>query len=100
MDHSLVGVQVMSENMPFIGKARWAVPVGLLKNKKLKKELQELTQQLQSKVEQSTSESHAEHNPQMALKAFKTNAVGLYRDYQQTHQPKLENTIRSVRVTA
>lgn len=96
-DHSLVGVQVTSENMPFIGKGRWAVPVGLLKNKKLKKELQELAQKLQSEVEQSTPESRAEHDPQMALKAFKTNVVGLYRDYQQTHQPKLENTIRSLR---
>ena len=32
-DHSMVGVQVTSENMPFIGKGRWAIPVGLMKNK-------------------------------------------------------------------
>ena len=41
-DHNLVSVLITSENMPFIGKGRWATPVGLLKNQKLKKETQAL----------------------------------------------------------
>ena len=58
-DHSLVSVQVTSENMPFIGKGRWAIPVNLLKNRKLKRETQELTRQLQTEVEQSARENHS-----------------------------------------
>ena len=45
-DHSLVSIQITSENMPFIGRGRWAIPVGLLKNRKLKKDIQELARQL------------------------------------------------------
>ena len=37
--------------MPFIGKGRWAIPINLLKNKKLKKETQELAMQLQNEVD-------------------------------------------------
>ena len=56
-DHSLVSVQASSENMPFIGKGRWAIPVGLLKNKKLKEATQALTKRLQTEVEQTTVEN-------------------------------------------
>ena len=96
-DHSMVGVQVTSENMPFVGKGRWAIPVGLMKNKWLKKETQRLARQLQTNVDQVTPKNHPNNNPQLALKAFKTKVVTLYREYQWTHQPKLENAIKSLR---
>ena len=35
-------------------------------------------------------------NPQLALKTFKTKVVEAFREYQRTHQPKLENTIKSL----
>ena len=95
-DHSLVSVQITSENMPFIGKGRWAIPVGLLKNKKLKLYTQALAMQLQTKVGQTTTENRREHNPQVALKTFKKEVVNLYKESQHTHQPKLENTIRNL----
>ena len=96
-DHSLVSVQVTLENMPFIGKGRWAIPVNLLKNRDLKKRTQELARKLQSKVRQLTHEGRAAHDPQLALKEFKTGIVNLYRNYQKMSQPKLENTIKSLR---
>ena len=85
-----------SENMPFIGKGRWAIPVGLMKNKWLKKETQRLARQLQTDVDQITPKNRPNNNPQLALKAFKTKVVMLYREYQRTHQPKLENIIKSL----
>lgn len=36
-DHRLVSVRITSENMPYLGKGRWAMPVGLLKDKQLKR---------------------------------------------------------------
>ena len=95
-DHSLVSVQVTSENMPFIGKGRWAIPINLLKNKDLKKKTQELARELQSRVRQLTPEGQAAHDPQLALKEFKTGIVNLYRNYQKTNQPRLENAIKSL----
>ena len=95
-NHSMVGVQVTSENMPFIGKGRWAIPIGLMKNRWLKREMQQLARQLQTEINQVTPKNCLDNNPQLALKAFKTKVVALYREYQRTHQPKLENTIRSL----
>ncbi|KAF9783471.1 Endonuclease/exonuclease/phosphatase, partial [Thelephora terrestris] len=92
-DHSLTSVQITSENMPFIGKGRWAIPVNLLKNGPLKKKTQELAMRLQDKVN-STTLTDAAANPQTALKEFKTEIVRLFRDHQRTNQPKIENAIR------
>ena len=94
MDHSLVSVQLTSENMPFIGRGRWAVPVSLLKNKELKRETQMLARQLQREVERVGETGDTAGNPQSALKIFKTRVVELYRNYQRTHQPRLTNAIR------
>ena len=94
-DHNIVSVQVTSENMPFIGKGRWAIPVNLLKNKALKKGTQELARRLEMEVESIPQEGDT-MNPQLALKNFKTNVVQLFRDHQKTNQPKLENAIKSL----
>jgi ribonuclease HI/exonuclease III len=96
-DHSLVGVQLTSENMPFIGRGRWAIPVGLLRNRQLKRGVQELARTLQREVEPPGGEDPMASHPQLALKTFKVEAVKLFRTYQKTHQPKLENTLRSLR---
>ena len=85
-----------SENMPLIGKSRWAIPVGPMKNKWLKKETKWLARKLKTNVDQVTPENCPNHNPQLALKASKTKVVTLYREYQRTHQLKLENAIRSL----
>ena len=47
-------------------------------------------------MEQATTKNRNEHNPQIALKTFKRDVVKLYQDYRQTHQPKLENAIKSL----
>lgn len=95
-DHNMVSVQMTSENMPFIGKGRWAIPVGLLKNKQLKKKTQELARKLQDEVLQPGESGQPPGNLQLALRTFKTDVVELYRNYWRTHQPKLENAIKSL----
>jgi hypothetical protein len=96
-DHSLVGVQLTSENMPFIGRGRWAIPVGLLRNRQLKKGVQELARKLQREVTRPGGESLAEYDPQRALRVFKAEVIDLFRKYQKTHKPRLENMLRSLR---
>jgi len=95
-DHSLVGVQITSENMPFLGRGRWMIPINLLKNKYLKKETQKLAKQMQDEVNQTRTQNRTDHNPQKALKTFKEKVVELYRNYQKTNQPKLTNAIKSL----
>ena len=95
-DHNLVSVQITSENMPFIGKGRWAIPINLLKNKQLKKKTQELAKQLQIEVEQPNATNRMTNNPQLALKTFKMKVVDLYRNHQRSNQPRLENAIKNL----
>jgi hypothetical protein len=93
-DHSMVSVQLTSENMPFVGRGRWAIPIGLLKNKFLKERTQELAKKLQDAVHQPGETERPQGSLQLALKTFKREVVELYRDYQRTHQPKLENAVK------
>ena len=95
-DHSLVSVQLTSENMPYIGRGRWAIPVNLLKNKQLKKETQQLVREMQDEVKRAGVAGNARDGPQVALRTFKTKVVELYRNHQKTSQPRLENAIRSL----
>ena len=95
-DHNLVSVQITSENMPFIGKGRWAIPVNLLRNKQLKRETQKLAMQLQREVDQTETGNLQTVNPQRALKTFKEKTIELYRTHQKTHQPRMENAIKSL----
>ena len=96
-DHSLVSVQMTSENMPYIGRGRWAIPVNLLRNRQMKKGTQELARKLQADVERTIPTDRTTGDPQLALKTFKASIIELYRSYQRTNQPRLENAIRSLR---
>ena len=95
-DHNLVSMQLTSDNMPFIGRGRWMIPINLLKNKQLKKETQTLARKLQIEVQRSETPNNAADNPQTALKKFKTKVVEIYRNHQKTNQPKLTNAINSL----
>ena len=95
-DHSLVSVQLTSENMPYIGRGRWAIPVNLLKNKQLKKETQRLAREMQDEVISAGAAGSVGGSPQVALKTFKTKVVELYRNHQKTSQPRLENAIKNL----
>ena len=95
-DHNMVHMQVTSENMPYIGKGRWAIPVNLLKNKILKKKVQELAKQMQLDSTMTPPGTATTADPQRALKTFKKKVVETFREYQRTHQPKLENAIKSL----
>ena len=93
-DHHLVSVNVTSENMPYLGKGRWMIPIGLLRDKHLKKETQKLARKMRDRI---TDIGDRRENPQVALKTFKNEVVALFRDYQRTNQPKIENRLRSLR---
>ena len=77
-DHSLVSVQMTSENMPFIGRGRWAIPVNLLRNRQMKKGTQELARKLQADVERTIPTDRTTGDPQLALKTFKASIIELY----------------------
>ena len=82
--------------MPYLGKGRWAIPVGLLKNQQLKKLAQKLAQELQRDIETSIRAGREVVNPQLALKTFKNKIVEVYRNHQKTVQPRIINAIKTL----
>jgi ribonuclease HI len=95
-DHQMVSVRITTENMPFVGKGRWAIPTGLLKNRTLRKETQQLAKRLQTDLNIAATEGRETLDPQLAFKSFKDKVVELYRNHQKTVQPKIINSIRSL----
>ena len=96
MDHHLVSVKITSENMPYLGKGRWVIPVGLLRNRQLKWRAQQLAWELQDDVETSACEGHKARNPQLALKRFKDRVAREFRNYQKVTQPRIISAIRTL----
>ncbi|KAG2088278.1 uncharacterized protein F5147DRAFT_748452 [Suillus discolor] len=58
---------------PFVGKGRWALPLHVLKDKKLGR-------QLQKDIISSKTNRSDEYNPQIVFKIFKTKVITLCRD--------------------
>ena len=95
-DHQLVSVNLTGENMPYIGKGRWYIPTNLMRNKQLKKTTQRYARQLRDEINKARFEGREYVNPQLAFKDFKTKVVELYREYQWTTQPKIQNAIKTL----
>ena len=95
-DHHLVSVRITSEDMPYIGKGRWAIPIGLLRNKQLKRRTQQLAQELRDDIEESIRVGRETKNPQLALKTFKNKVVDAYRNYQKTVQPRIISALKTL----
>ena len=93
-DHQLVSVKITSENMPYIGRGRWSIPLNLLKNKELKRRTQQCVRELQDEVLAATTHGRENRNPQLALKRFKTRVAEMYREHQRMVQPKILNAIK------
>lgn len=74
MDHDVVSARIVTPSAPLIGKGRWAIPTRLLKNKKLKDDIQTLGKTLESKMARA-QERMAEANPQSLLSKFKNKVA-------------------------
>ena len=95
-DHQLISVNITAENMPYIGKGRWHIPTNLLKDRQLKKRMQDHARQLKAELNEATTQGREITNPQLALKNFKTVVLELYREHQRKTQPKIQNAIRTL----
>ena len=91
-----MSVKITSENMPYLGKGQWAIPIGLLKNRELKKRTQQLARKLQKEVRESIREGRDTKDPQLALRTFKNDIVETYREHQKSAQPRIINTIKTL----
>ena len=94
-DHDLVSAFISTPTAPIIGRGRWAIPPRLFKHKLIKKELQLLGRELQSRLESTKPRSPLE-NPQTILRDFKTKVKNILRSHEKRAQPMLKNKIASL----
>ncbi|RPD72955.1 DNase I-like protein, partial [Lentinus tigrinus ALCF2SS1-7] len=95
-DHSLVSVQLTSDQAPVVGPGRPIFPLGLLKDKMLAKSIKargmEALRELADLEAMGVRSDTA--NPQLILHKFKVDAMLMARDREKAVVPKLLHEIR------
>ena len=92
-DHSLVSVNFSNPGAPYIGRGRWAMPLFLLKDRKVMTRIKELGLELMSNIEQHKAGRTEELNPQVFHRNFKREVQVFVRQYARTVVPKLDKLI-------
>ena len=85
-DHEIVSASIATPTSPILGRGCWAIPTRLIKNKKMKKEVQRQAKNLQSEIE-NMGERTPSNNPQTMLKKFKTELRETLQNHKRTMQP-------------
>ncbi len=95
-DHSLIMVQLTSENAPAVGPGRPVFPLQLLREKKLAKQIKQRGLRAISELAhlQTTNQRSDEQNPQIILHHFKTDVMKLARRREKEVVPRLLADIR------
>ena len=89
-DHKLVTVDIIDQKAPYIGHGRWSMPLYLLKNKKLMKEIHDLGLQMESDIEKLEFNERTEiKNAQIIYKEFKDQMIQNIRIAACKSTPKL-----------
>jgi hypothetical protein len=94
-DHKLVSMCVIDPKTPFIGRGRWTMPMFLLEDKTLIKDIHDLglkfERALNNIVERTTTS-----NPQVLFKSFKDDVIKLVRTKAKVAIPKMEQKIKKL----
>ncbi|KAK0430264.1 Endonuclease/exonuclease/phosphatase [Armillaria borealis] len=89
-DHKLVTVELIDLKAPYIGCGRWTMPLYLLKNKKLIKEIQDLGLEMESQIEKlEFNECTETRNAQILYKEFKDQMIQKIKAFARKATPKL-----------
>ena len=98
-DHHLVSVEFANPGAPFIGKGRWSIPLRLLKNRKVIKEIKEIGMTFEKKIDEAKTQPPDrrtfDKNPQVLFADFKIEIASFAREFAKTETPKLDAKIKS-----
>lgn len=97
-DHDMVSVSIATPSSPQLGRGRWAIPPRLVKNRKMKKEIQKQAMNLQRAIE-NLGERTPRNNPQTLLKKFKTEVRETLCKHEKIMQPILKHKINKLTET-
>ncbi|KAG1869342.1 Endonuclease/exonuclease/phosphatase [Suillus subalutaceus] len=94
-DHQMVSTKLSDKRLPYIGKGRWAMPLHVLKDKKLGEDILKLGKELHANISNSKTDRSEEYNPQTMFKEFKTKAIKLCRDTAKRSVPSQINKLNT-----
>ncbi|KAI5836481.1 DNase I-like protein, partial [Schizophyllum commune Tattone D] len=92
-DHDLVSYVMTSENVPYIGKGRWAIPLYLLTNQRLLDRICEKGKDMQQELERGQHGDWRSRSPQTLWIDFKENISTMARDVAKIAIPRLDKEI-------
>ncbi|KAI0356449.1 DNase I-like protein, partial [Trametes cingulata] len=95
-DHKLVLVTVANRSAPFAGKGRWTMPLHLLADADMKREMLALGARLVDGIERITERTDTV-NPQVLYASFKKRLTETARNRAKIKVPKMERRIRRLR---
>lgn len=91
----MISAKISNKKMPYVGRGRWALPLHVLKDETLAKEIISLGKTLQNEIEKCIDQRTDESNPQLAFSDFKTKAIKLCRTTVKKSLPKRKNKLLS-----
>ena len=98
-DHSLVSAKFANPGAPFIGKGRWSMPLRLLKDCRVIKEIKRIARSHEAKIielnEQQPDKRTNEDNPQSQFNKLKREIAIYVRDFSRKETPKLDARIET-----
>jgi exonuclease III len=92
-DHWMVTVRILSDQTPYQGPGRWSLPLYLLRDRKLREEINELTTELETEIERCKHRRTAERNPQILYKIYKQKLAEIGRQRAKETTPALKAEI-------
>lgn len=96
-DHQLVLARISDIRQPFVGRGRWTLPLFILKDKKIKDEIIEMSRTMQKDITSSKADRSESHNPQTIFKTFKDKSIKLCRDTAKKSIPMIQNRINTLK---
>ncbi|KAL1670891.1 Endonuclease/exonuclease/phosphatase, partial [Schizophyllum commune] len=92
-DHDLVSYVMTSDDVPYIGKGRWAIPLYLINNRRLLDQICEKGADMQRELERGKQGDWRSRPPQIVWLDFKESIATMARQTAKIAVPKLDKEI-------
>ncbi|KAK0473528.1 hypothetical protein EDD18DRAFT_1313817 [Armillaria luteobubalina] len=80
-DHRSVSVRITSPRAPYVGKGRWTMPLCLLRNRKVIKEVEDIVRDMAQKIQAIEGTRTESYNPQTIYAEGKTKITHILQCY-------------------
>ncbi|KIJ55067.1 hypothetical protein M422DRAFT_241148 [Sphaerobolus stellatus SS14] len=91
-DHDIVNVRVFNATMPYVGTGRWTIPLFILKEENIMKEIRQKGMQCLQSIE--SLQAHEHEHIQQIYSTFKQELINTIRNYAKKCIPTIQRQIK------